>query len=227
MSSEKKKYTQEVFLFNKVQLDWPKLVVADSYQDNAKKEYSTTLLVDKNGDDAKKMQLLIPKMLTDHFGKDTAPKVMALITDDRKLRCYDDGDKKRDKDLNPIAHYQNKLTITVKAKEEQPHKFFAVDGKPIDYQDTAAWQAEGRKFYAGCFANVAVQFWVQDSKWGRAFRSTLIGIQFAGDGDKFAGGTPGVVPIPNVNNMFGAATVEPTVAPLPAAPFGSTPAFVE
>jgi hypothetical protein len=42
--------------------------------------------------------------------------------------------------------------------------------------------------YSGCYANVSIELWAQDNNYGKRINAQLGGIQFAKDGDAFAGG---------------------------------------
>ena len=217
-----RKYTQEIILIEKARASYPNLLAPTAYKDGPK-SYSVALIVDKNSENAKLITTLIPKMFLQHFGAN-AQKILNHVTEDKKSRFYEDGDKKLDKDLNQIPYLAGQLVLTVKTSEDQPHKFFTAEGKEVDFKNPVAWQAEGRKFYGGCYVNAAVQLWVQDNDYGRAIRAKLIGIQFAGDGEALGGTSSG----PDVSSLFkpsGGATA--SIPPLPSTPFGSTPAFVE
>jgi len=48
-------------------------------------------------------------------------------------------------------------------------------------------EEDGRP-YAGCYVHAILQLWAQDNKWGKRINASLLGIQFAGDGDAFSGG---------------------------------------
>lgn len=42
--------------------------------------------------------------------------------------------------------------------------------------------------YGGCYTNTQVDIWAQDNGFGKGIRCKLLGVQFAKDGDAFAGG---------------------------------------
>lgn len=58
----------------------------------------------------------------------------------------------------------------------------------IDRDKTELTMRDGRP-YSGCRVVVQAEIWAQDNKWGKGMRATLLGVQFFGDGDAFAGGT--------------------------------------
>jgi hypothetical protein len=44
------------------------------------------------------------------------------------------------------------------------------------------------KIYSGCYVNAIVSLWAQDNKFGKRINANLRGVQFAADGEAFAGG---------------------------------------
>lgn len=41
--------------------------------------------------------------------------------------------------------------------------------------------------YAGCYVNAKVRLWAQDNQYGRRINANVLGVQFAGDGERFGG----------------------------------------
>jgi hypothetical protein len=224
MAKKDKKYTSEIVVFEKARLSYPSLLTATAYQNGDKKEYKANLIFDNQDDNTKKVTVIVPKLLNAHFGAN-GNKILSIITDDKKLRFYREGNKELDKDLNPIPYLQNKLVVIAKTAEDNPHEFYDANGKKVEFSNTFAWQTEGRKFYGGCYANVVVQIWVQDNDYGKAIRCKLLAVQFAGDGEPLGG----TATKPDVSGFFkpsGAAVAE-IVPELPNKPFGATPAFMD
>jgi len=46
--------------------------------------------------------------------------------------------------------------------------------------------------YSGCYVNAIIDLWAQDNQFGKRINATLLGVQFAYDGDAFASGGSGV-----------------------------------
>lgn len=59
----------------------------------------------------------------------------------------------------------------------------------IDRDKTPLVPSDGRP-YAGCYANVQVELWAQDNKYGKRINAELKGVQFVRDGDAFSGSAP-------------------------------------
>ena len=45
------------------------------------------------------------------------------------------------------------------------------------------------KPYSGCYVNVIVEIWAQDNAFGKRVNASLLGVQFARDGERLAGGS--------------------------------------
>lgn len=159
--------------------------------------------------------------------KEHAQTVMAMIQQDRKLRCFGRVEEKiNKKTFQPYDGYAGNVFITA-GRDSQPQVIQA-DGQPIDPTNTMAYQQLTRKMYGGCRVNAAVKPWLQENKHGRGVRCDLIAVQFAGDDTPFGEGAV------DASNLFGAvAGAAPAgfaPAGMPAAPFpgasGGMPPFM-
>jgi hypothetical protein len=145
--------------------------------------------------------------------KEHGNNVLALIQNDRRLRCYGQGGEKIDKKTyKPYEGYENMVYISASSNEDRPPQMIRADGTICDNLNTMERQALARKLYGGCFVNVAVRVWPQDNQFGRAIRCELIAIQFAEDGTPF-GDAP-----PDLTGKFGA--VQAPAVPGPQVPQG-------
>jgi hypothetical protein len=68
--------------------------------------------------------------------------------------------------------------------------------------DRTPLTAADGKPYSGCFVNVIVEIWAQDSQFGKRVNASLLGVQFVRDGERLAGGSVATAddfePIPQV-----------------------------
>jgi hypothetical protein len=157
--------------------------------------------------------------------KEHAQAVMGMIQQDRKTRCFGQGNEKvNKKTFQPYDGYAGNVYIT--AGRDSAPQMIQADGSAVDPNNTMAYQTLARKLYGGCRVNAAVKPWPQDNKHGRGIRCDLIAIQFAGDDKPFGEGAA------DASNMFGA--VQQAAVPgfaasalpaMPAAPFGM-PSFL-
>lgn len=58
----------------------------------------------------------------------------------------------------------------------------------IDSNNAPLTEADGRP-YSGCYVNAIVEIWAQDNQHGKRVNASLLGVQFARDGERFAGGS--------------------------------------
>lgn len=159
--------------------------------------------------------------------KDKASAVMGIIQNDRKLRCFGtENDKISLKTLQPFDSYVGNAFIS--ATKGTAPQMIQADGRPVDPNNTLAYQQLARALYAGCRVNAAVKPWLQQNAHGRGVRCDLVAVQFAGDDEPF-----GKASGPDIGELFGKVAAAPQVpafpqAPMPAAPFqdGSLPSFL-
>jgi hypothetical protein len=59
----------------------------------------------------------------------------------------------------------------------------------IDRDRSPLTEADGKP-YAGCYVNLLVDIYAQDSQYGKRINAGLKGVQFYKDGDAFGGGAP-------------------------------------
>lgn len=55
-------------------------------------------------------------------------------------------------------------------------------------KDKTPLTEEDNRIYAGCYVNAIVEIWAQNNAYGKRINATLMGVQFAKDGDAFGGG---------------------------------------
>lgn len=59
----------------------------------------------------------------------------------------------------------------------------------LDRDKTPLTKDDGKP-YSGCYANVVIEVWAQDNKYGKRINAQLKGVQFVKDGDAFGGSAP-------------------------------------
>lgn len=136
---------------------------------NAKYNVGIILTPDHPGVTA--MKAAMTEVAKSKWGSKAAEVYNQLSASDRL--ALHDGDSKPNVQGYPGNHYINASSDSrplVLDRNRSP--LSAADGKP----------------YSGCFANVVVQVWAQDNKFGKRINAQLLGVQFARDGERFAGG---------------------------------------
>ena len=154
-----------------LRLAFPQLFEAKTVNGEGKPAFSATLLIKPTDPQVKAINAAIDAVAKEKWGA----KADAIL---KQLRAADktalhDGDMKSTYDGFEGMLYvsaRNAVRPTVLDRDKAP--LVAADGKP----------------YAGCYVNAVLELWAQDNAFGRRVNATLMGVQFHGDGDAFAGG---------------------------------------
>jgi hypothetical protein len=154
--------------------------------------------------------------------KQNAQAVMNMIQNDKKSRCYGDGNTSVNMtSLKPYAGFPNNYYITA-SKTSKP-QIMDAEGLPVSPLNDIAWSDAARRIYRGCYVNAAIKPWLQDNVHGKGVRCELAAIQFSCDGEALAQDE-------DVSGMFGAVQgaalggFSPAPGNVPAAPFAPAPA---
>jgi hypothetical protein len=206
----------EIIFLSNVRLSFPQLVEPRSSVENGPKKYSADFIMPMNHPGVQAFSAEYTKGAQEKW-KEHAQAVMQLIQNDRKLRCYGQGNEKvNSKTFKHYDGYADQFYIS--SNKDQMPQMIQADGSAVDATNTMAYQALARKLYGGCYVNAAIRPWLQENKHGRGIRADLVAVQFAGDDQAFGEGRT------DASNMFGA------VAAAPAGMFGAAapaPAFLQ
>lgn len=158
-----------------VRLSFPDLFTAVQYQGTGPFSYRCSLLVPEGSKTAKEITAAVSAVANEKW----PGKGDAIVEKARKGKtgvCWVDGSDKE------YDGYQDHWVLTAtKAQDKGRPDIRDRDGKtPLT--------AEDGKPYAGCFCNAIVDLWAQSNQFGETVRCTLVGIQFAKDGEAFSGG---------------------------------------
>lgn len=158
----------------KVRLAFPQLFEPKSINGGASR-YGATLIIEPNSANHK---LIVKAMQEAAKAKwaDKGEATMKKLTADKRVcfrteeRTNKDGDVYDGFEGMYSLNASNKVRPLVIDRDKSP--LTADDGKP----------------YGGCYVNAVIDIWAQDNKdatIGRRLNATLMGVQFAGDGDAF------------------------------------------
>ncbi len=186
--------------------------------------YSLDLIM-PNTDPVAAETMEIYQQLAAEKWKEHAPNIMQAISADKKARSYATGEEKVDKNFQRKTDIfpDGTFIVTAKGKEEEPPTMIDSQGKPMDFiRNANEWMDIAKSIYSGCYVNAIFRPWLRLANPGVSF--TLVAVQFAKDGEKFAS-----VSAPSVDGMFQAVAGPAPVMggftpPPPAAP--TTPAGV-
>jgi hypothetical protein len=170
-------------LLKNVRLSYPKLFAAEHFdpsQPNSEPRYSASFLISKEDkttlEDINAAVLAVAK---EKFADKAQTMLKSFKANPQKF-CLKDGDEVVTKKGDLIA--PGYFVIAAHRRE--------AEGAPtlID-RSRAPLTKESGKLYAGCFVNASIDLWAQDGTYS-GVRCTLLGVQFAKDGDSFGGSRP-------------------------------------
>ncbi len=147
---------------NNVRLSFPSLFHKARFNGEETK-YEANFLIPKDSEQAKTIKDAIDNLLkVDLKGAKLGPDKL----------CIKDGD-----DLKYDGHAGHWSLKASNAK-----RFLVID------KDKTPLTEEDGRIYAGCYVNAIVELWAQNNAYGKRINATLMGVQFAKDGDAFGGG---------------------------------------
>lgn len=172
-----------------VRLAFPSLFEAKTVAGEGKPAFSATFLIDPADPQIAVIKKAIDATATEKWGA----KAAALLTQMRAAdkTCLHNGDLKASYDGFPgnlFISARNPMRPTVVNKDKTP--LVEADGKP----------------YAGCYVHCVLELWAQDNQYGKRVNATLMGVQFAADGDSFTGG--GVASDDDFDDISAGATAD-------------------
>ena len=157
-------------------LSFPDLFEAVQYQGQGPFNYRASFLIDPSHPCKAQIDAAIQAVAKEKWAA-KAPQVLAGIVGNSQKCCFVDGNTKA------YDGYAGTWALTATRPQEK--------GRPLvlDQAKQPLVAADGKP-YAGCYVNASVEFWAQDNSYGKAVRCTLLGVQFARDGDAFTAGAP-------------------------------------
>lgn len=159
-----------------VRLTFPALFVAKQVQGQGEAKFSAGFLIPRDHPQLKELEAAMVAAATEKWGAKAGDTLKALKAADKL--CVHDGDSKSDYD-----GYAGQYFINASNKIRP----LVIDGNrnPIE-------QSSGI-IYSGCYVNVKLELWAQDNNFGKRVNASLLGVQFAKDGERLAGGSVATV----------------------------------
>lgn len=158
-------------------LSYPNLFTPRQANEQAAPKYSATLLIPKSDTTTvARVQAAIDAAVQD--GVDRRVFKTAIDPAQSKYPPLRDGDKPNDSGEPRGPEFAGHWFISAKAGTQR--KPFVVDQQLqpiIDEND----------IYAGCYVNMAVQFFAYENSGNKGISAALVGVQFAKDGDRLGG----------------------------------------
>lgn len=142
-------------------LSFPNLFRKASFQGNETK-YEATFIIPKKG--------------TEKWYEELMAQVNSALAN-AKMKVGADKLFIKDGDTLDRPEYENSWVIKA-SNSKRP--------TTIDRDRTVVVE-EDEKFYAGCYVNASIDFWLQNNQFGKRVNANLLGIQFIKDGESFEG----------------------------------------
>jgi hypothetical protein len=160
---------------NGVRAYWLELFTPKQYEGKGAFRYDGSFLVEPGSENDKKTRAAIKKEADDKFGKKSEVMLQSFSGNSNKF-CYINGDMKDDE--------RCKGTFVLASHRSEKK------GPPlvIDRNKARLVEKDGRP-YSGCYVNCDIDIYCQDGT-NAGVRAALVAVQFAKDGDAFAGGAP-------------------------------------
>ena len=114
--------------------------------------------------------------------KDEGEAVLAFLNSEKKT-AFERAGARNKKTGKVYDGFEGKYTLGARNAKTQPTVFDKF-GQPV----TDKREIE-RLIYSGAKVNAKVEFWAQDNTYGRRVNCSLLGVMFAGEGERFGGGS--------------------------------------
>ena len=196
---------EEISLTN-VRLSFPKLIEPSPSSATAKPTYGCDFIFLPNDPQFANFMEQVGACAIEKW-KDKAQMVLNMIQNDRKLRCYGNGNEKvRVTTLQPHEGYVGNYFVSASSNADRPPRIARPsDGKLIDNSNTLERSQAAKALYGGCYVNAIIGLWAQDNQHGKAVRCNLYGIQFLKDGEPFGDSGPDITnafkPVPGMQGQ--------------------------
>lgn len=157
-----------------VRLSFPDLFTAKGIASdpNSKPSFGCALLIDPVGQAklVKEIEAAMATVAKEKWGAKADAMLKKMKAGD-KIALHDGATKSYD-------GYEGMLFLSTSSKTRP--LVLNRDKSPITEEDGV--------IYSGCYVNASVELWAQDNAYGQRINAQLGGVQFAKDGDAFAGG---------------------------------------
>lgn len=114
--------------------------------------------------------------------KDDGPAVLDMLREEGKV-CFEKKAYRSKKTGKVYDGFEGTYSLGARNPKAQPSVFNKY-GEQVTGK-TAIEQA----IYSGALVNAKIELWGQDNSFGRRINCSLLGVMFAGDGERFGGGS--------------------------------------
>ena len=159
-------------MLKNVRLSFPCLWEPRDFNGEGKKMFSASFIMAKDDENVATLRKAMMEVAKERW-KDKAMAVAKALKASDKIPLHD-GDAKAD-----VDGYAGMMYLNARSQMRP---------LVIDRDRSQLTEADGKP-YGGCYVNASIELWAQDNQFGKRINATLRGVQFAKDGEAFAGAT--------------------------------------
>lgn len=170
-----------LFLKNKT-IAFPALAEPQAIGDG-EPAYGCRVVIDPKADaeDVKALDALILDVAKQKW-KEDGPAVLDMLREEGKV-AFEKKPYRSKKTGKVYEGFEGKFSLGTRNAKTKPTVFNA-------YGEEVTTKSEiERLIYSGCRATLKVECWAQDNSFGRRINFSLLGVMYAGEGERFGGGS--------------------------------------
>lgn len=167
-------------ILKRVRLAFPAIFSPKAVGDGGEAKYSAVFIIDPDSENVSVIKSAIQKAAAEKWGAKAAGVLTKLTQDGRS--AYHTAPKTNSAG-EVYAGFEGKHWLSASNKARP----LVVDRNP----KVQLSEEDGRP-YAGCYVNAKVRVWAQDNQYGKRINASLLVVQFAADGEPFAGSSPSI-----------------------------------
>lgn len=142
--------------------------------------YGGRLVIDPNDPDVAAIEKAMEEVAVAKW-KDDGKAILAMLKEEGKV-AFERKPYRSKKTGKVYTGFEGMFNLGARNAKAQPSVF---DEYGNQLTTKAAIES---KIYSGCLVHPKVEFWAQDNSYGRRINCSLLGVMFAGDGERFGGG---------------------------------------
>jgi hypothetical protein len=142
--------------------------------------YGAKLVVVPNGEHAAQLDEALDEAAAAKWEKEDWESIVDELIDDNRV-CFVKKEYRNKKTRLPYDGFKGMWYLSTRNPSVQPTVLDKFGNVITDPKKIA------QLIYSGCRVHAKVEVWAQDNTFGRRLNCTLMGVMFAGDGQRFGG----------------------------------------
>ena len=143
--------------------------------------YGGRLIIKPDDADVKAIDAALLAVATAKW-KDDGAAVLALLTEEKRV-AFEKSAYRNKKTTKVYDGFEGSYSLGTRNPKAQPSVFDQYNKEVVGKSPIE------RLIYSGAKVHAKVEFWAQDNSFGRRINCSLLGVMFAGDGERFGGGS--------------------------------------